>query len=287
MTALRAIAALFARSYPTGGISRGVAFTTDAMKPSHGRRTWVKLWVNDWLEGTTRYQVDSAQRVFWVDLLAMAGRSRYGGVVCAGKDDDQWVGYPLKKFQGLIPEPIDVEATFELFKRTGKITMEVSGEGDRRLYTLFITNWVHYQSEYERKRSEKERRNKNIPSNVPSDVPTKSSGISHSVSLKSTSTEVEIDGDEERDGEKRRKTTASAAYLAIGFEQRFGQPRFQKIWEQEFAKEAEWLTIKMEATIQRCQKLKVGIPPQFYDAKRDVEAREDVEVKAKLKRTPL
>jgi len=20
------------------------------MKPSHGRRTWVKLWVNDWLE---------------------------------------------------------------------------------------------------------------------------------------------------------------------------------------------------------------------------------------------
>lgn len=44
------------------------------------------------------------------------------------RDDDQWIGYPLSKFQGLLAEPIDVKATFELFRRTGKITMEVTGE---------------------------------------------------------------------------------------------------------------------------------------------------------------
>jgi hypothetical protein len=42
-----------------------------------GKRSWVKLWTNEWLDGTTRYQMSDAQRALWVDLLAMAGRSRF------------------------------------------------------------------------------------------------------------------------------------------------------------------------------------------------------------------
>lgn len=124
--------------------------TVHAMKPTQGRRTWFKVFVDDWLEGTTRYQMSGAERAFWIDLLAMAGRSRYGGIVCSGKDGDQLIGYPLSKFQGLLAEPIDLEGTFALFERTGKITMQVSGEGTRKLYVLFITNWARYQSEYDR-----------------------------------------------------------------------------------------------------------------------------------------
>src|ERR1700730_5377080 len=120
------------------------------MRPTQGRRTWFKVFVDDWLEGTTRYQMSGAERAFWIDLLAMAGRSRFGGIVCSGKDGEQFIGYPLSKFQGLLAEPIDIEVTFALFERTGKITMQVSGEGTRKLYVLFITNWARYQSEYDR-----------------------------------------------------------------------------------------------------------------------------------------
>jgi hypothetical protein len=120
------------------------------MKPTMGRRVWFKVFVNDWLEGTTRYQMTGAQRAFWIDLLAMAGRSRFGGIVCSGKDGEELIGYPLSKFQGLLAEPLDVEATFVLFERTGKITIRVSGEGPRKLYVLHITNWAKYQCEYER-----------------------------------------------------------------------------------------------------------------------------------------
>jgi hypothetical protein len=54
-----------------------------------GKRKWVKLWTNEWLDGTTRYQMSGAQRALWIDLLALAGRSRFPGVVCAGRDGDE------------------------------------------------------------------------------------------------------------------------------------------------------------------------------------------------------
>ena len=263
------------------------------MKPSHGRRTWVKLWVNDWLEGTTRYQMSDAQRAFWIDLLAMAGRSRFGGIVCAGKDGDQWIGYPLSKFQGLLAEPIDIEATFELFQRTGKITMQVTGQGARGLYTLFISNWAHYQSEYERKRGERERRNKNVLSDVPCDVPKNSAGMSQSMSLKSTSTEgeLEVETEREKEEEQRQKSTAASpavitnSFFALGHKP-FGPKPFQQVWAEEWSAAGEdpnWTDI-MERAIQRCQSLRVTVPGLFYKHKHEIE---NGEVKMRYKVTPL
>ena len=262
------------------------------MKPSHGRRTWVKLWVNDWLEGTTRYQMSDAQRAFWIDLLAMAGRSRFGGIVCAGKDGEQWIGYPLSKFQGLLAEPINVEATFELFQRTGKITMEVTGEGALRLYTLFISNWVHYQSEYERKRGEKERRNKRVQS----DVPKESAVMSHSMSPKSTSTEgegegeLEVETEREKEEERRQGNTAAPAaiiksFFALGHKP-FGPKLFQQIWAEEWSaagEDSNWTDI-MERAIQRCQSLGGTVPGLFYKHKHEIE---NGQVKMRYKVTPL
>jgi len=83
----------------------------------------------------------------------------------------------------------------------------------------------------------------------------------------------------------RRRT--SAAFSAIGFDACFGTLRFQAIWTANFEKAAEWLTIKMEACIQQCQREGVGVPPQFYSAKHTVESDENLAFKAKYRRTPL
>lgn len=225
--------------------------------PRFGRRTWVKLWVNDWLEGTTRYQMSDAQRAFWIDLLAMAGRSRFGGVVCAGRDGEDWIGYPLAKFQGLLAEPIDIEATFELFERTDKITMLITGEGTRRLYTIFISKWVHYQSEYERK---KEKRN-NVRTNVRQ--------MSVAMSVKSTATEGEVDTEVE--GEEKKRRPAAAAFLALGCEP-FGSEEFREIWTSAFeGHEGGSASDTMERAISACNKRGIKVPPRFFAIKRQVE----------------
>ncbi len=107
------------------------------------RRAWVKLWVNEWLDGTTRFQMSGAQRAFWIDLLALAGRSRYPGIVCAGMDGDRYVGYPLKTFAALdAGAEIDLVATFDLFARTGKVIVEVTTEAPVKLYMVRICNWI-------------------------------------------------------------------------------------------------------------------------------------------------
>jgi len=48
------------------------------------RRQWIKLWVEEWLGGTTRFELDPAERSVWADLLAMAGRSKFPGIIASG-----------------------------------------------------------------------------------------------------------------------------------------------------------------------------------------------------------
>ena len=130
-------------------MSEGACNLREPMKPGDGGRKWIKLWVNEWLDGTTRWQTTSVQRAFWTDLLAHAGRGRVGGVVCSGQDADRLIGYPLKWFEALSPEPIDVLETFALFERTGKVRVEVSDDA-LKLYVVHVLNWGKYQSEYAR-----------------------------------------------------------------------------------------------------------------------------------------
>jgi hypothetical protein len=163
------------------------------MNPSFGRRTWVKLWTKEWLEGTTRYQMSGAQRAFWIDLLALAGRSRYPGIICAGRDGERFIGYPLKVFCALdAGGEIDIEKTFELFEQTEKIRIEVTAENPVRLYKLTIVNWDHYQSEAHRKASQRERKHRSS-GNVPSTVPAMSHQLSQECPTTDTDTDTEVD----------------------------------------------------------------------------------------------
>jgi len=94
-----------------------------------------------------------AQRAFWTDLLAMAGRSRFPGIVCSGRDGEAYVGYPLTTFSALDPgAELDIPATFDLFVATGKIAVEVTAEKPVKLYKVTIMNWDKYQSEYQRQK---------------------------------------------------------------------------------------------------------------------------------------
>ena len=116
-------------------------------------RTWIKLWVNEWLDGTTRYEMSGAQRAFWIDLLALAGRSRCDGVICAGRAGERFIGYPLSRFEVLdAGKEIKIPATLELFEKTGKIKIEITSEAPIKLYKITILNWSKYQSEYERQK---------------------------------------------------------------------------------------------------------------------------------------
>jgi hypothetical protein len=109
--------------------------------PLGGSRDWIKLWIAPWLDGTTRYELGGSQRAFWTDLLALGGRSRTAGVISPGQVNGRILGYPLAWFQGFQPD-IDVMATFELFRSTGKI--ELMNEGDR--IAVKILNWDQYQA---------------------------------------------------------------------------------------------------------------------------------------------
>jgi hypothetical protein len=80
---------------------------------------------------------------------------------------------------------------------------------------------------------------------------------------------------------EKSEGTAAAAFRDIGFEKPFGHKRFQQVFLELYPakRPTEFLTAVMEATIQECQRRKIGVPPQFYDAKRDVEARENAMVR--------
>ncbi len=103
-------------------------------------RPWIKLWVTPWLDGTTRYEMSGSQRAFWVDLLALAARSRIAGTISPGQLNGKVLGYPLSFFQSFQAD-IDVMSTLDLFQSACKI--ELTHDGDR--IAVKILKWDLYQ----------------------------------------------------------------------------------------------------------------------------------------------
>lgn len=251
------------------------------------RRAWVKLWVNEWLDGTTRFQMSGAQRAFWIDLLALAGRSRYPGIVCAGMDGDLYIGYPLKTFAALdAGAELDVLATLNLFERTGKVSVEVTAEEPVRLYKITICNWDRYQSEYQRQKGYRKGDNRKRP-----EVTAKVTTESTAMLLVEGELEEKSEGEVEERQRKQNTAAAAAAaavtnsFYALGHKP-FGPQRFQQIWAEEWSTAREdpnWTDI-MERAIQRCQSLRIKVPGLFFKHKHEIESGE---VKMRYKVTPL
>lgn len=102
-----------------------------------------------------------------------------------------------------------------------------------------------------------------------------------------TETETETEAEQEKPHRNGKTATPAAAFLAIGFSKPFGHKPFRKIFLDKFShwKPGEqWLTDVMEETGQECERLGIKVPPQFWEGKRDVEAKEMASLK---KRVPL
>lgn len=151
----------------------------------------MKLWVNEWLTGTVRWQLTPQQRSIWADLLALAGRSRFPGIVCSGETNGELSPFPMDYLCSVFRcSEADVSEAFRLFVEQGRIVINKIG-------VIQIVNWEKYQSEYQQKRQRTEYRNS--PKSL-SNVRTKSS--------------VEVEGEVEVEEEKRDKTRAATQRIA-------------------------------------------------------------------------
>ncbi len=115
-----------------------------------GRHTWVKLWCEQWLTGSTRFELSPIQRAIWIDFLALGGRSKTPGIIAASLIPESLRGYPLKWLAGiLMVSEAEVEEALNQFTATGKVAVQRDPVGG---YIIHLVNWAKYQSEYQRQK---------------------------------------------------------------------------------------------------------------------------------------
>ncbi|MFQ5997097.1 MAG: phage replisome organizer N-terminal domain-containing protein [Dehalococcoidales bacterium] len=102
---------------------------------------WVKLWVNESLQGTIRFDLEPDERGVWYDLLVLAGQCQLDGIIAAGLGRP----YPPNWLAGTL------NISLELLERTLR-KCEQSGKIEVDSYGIHILNWSKYQSEYDRQR---------------------------------------------------------------------------------------------------------------------------------------
>lgn len=186
-------------------------------------RSWVKLWVGEWLDGSTRYEMTGAQRAFWIDLLTLAGRSRVPGVICANNENNGFFGYPVSRYEGILGDPsVNVLATLKLFEAQGKIELILTRKDEPSLYAVKVLSWERYQSEYMRQRKTR----KGAPK------------VTTIVTTKDTE-RCAIEGEVEGDGEEEVEGETSGAFLSFWNE----YPRQEKKIRAKFA----WFKNGLEA----------------------------------------
>ena len=98
------------------------------------RQKWIQVWTEELLEGSIRFDLTSAQRGIWIDLLAMAGRSRNFGVIQANPD----TAYPHHWIANKLNISLDLlHPTLGLLKSQGRIIEDEKG--------IKIVNFSRYQ----------------------------------------------------------------------------------------------------------------------------------------------
>lgn len=166
------------------------------------RRSWIKLWVSEWLDGTVRWQLNSQQRAIWADLLALAGYSRFPGIVTPGRDGKEFCAYPVAHLANIFGcSQETVRETLQLLEQQGRIANK---EG-----VVHILNWEKYQSEYQQKR---QRRRYTETTRSDSDyVPRKSSKCPP----KTPTEEVEVEEDKKREEKKEAPMAPGIVPVAL------------------------------------------------------------------------
>ena len=105
------------------------------------RRKWVKIWVDESLTGTVRFDLTPAERSIWYDLIILAGACRVPGQISS----NETTPFPHDYIANLLQVPLDLlQTTFKKLAATERISENENG--------IHITNWLKYQSEYDRQK---------------------------------------------------------------------------------------------------------------------------------------
>ena len=109
-----------------------------------GSRTWIKIYCDQWLNGTIRGETPELRGI-WVDLLVIAGSSKYGD---SGEIKiTELVGYFDKQLAHLLQIPHQKWVTYK--KKLIETDRILVSENN----IIAIKNWTKYQSEYNRQKA--------------------------------------------------------------------------------------------------------------------------------------
>jgi len=110
---------------------------------------WIKLHTDEWLNSTMRFTLDHKKRAVWADFLALGGKSRVPGIICAGEENGALIGLPVARIAGIVDvSPEELSEILKIFKSQERVTIE---EENGRLI-IRLCNWSKYQSEYDRQK---------------------------------------------------------------------------------------------------------------------------------------
>lgn len=106
------------------------------------RRTWIKIYVDQWLHGTMRRELLPAERSVWTDFLALAGDSPYEGKISFTEK----IGYTDEQLADKLEVPVDILASAKA-KMLEYNKIEILDNN-----VIKIVKWKKYQSEYDRQK---------------------------------------------------------------------------------------------------------------------------------------
>ena len=171
------------------------------------RMKWIRIWPHAWFDSSMRVELTNAERAFWVDVIALAGKSRIAGVICS--DPEGKIGYPLPMLSSLLVSwtPNEVTAILEKLEKTQRVQVTrlplMSGEDG---WIVRVSNWQKYQSEAQRvqkyrntARSERRNRGESTPERC-------------------TTGRIEVEVEKEEDVEEEGKPSTLARAKDIAFE---------------------------------------------------------------------
>lgn len=111
-----------------------------------GKRTWIKLYTLECLEGSIRYQLNPDERGVWYDLLIFSAICRNDGII----SDRDGRAFPHSFIANRLNISLDLlEVTLKKCQEEGRIKEDEKG--------IVILNWKRYQSEYSRLKKYREK----------------------------------------------------------------------------------------------------------------------------------
>lgn len=111
------------------------------MPRNAARRPWVKLYCHGRLHGSVVYQLTEAEQSVWDKLLCLTGLCGLGGLI--GDNDRR--AFPHQHVAHELHTTLDLlESTLKKCIEEGRIKEDAEG--------IHITNWLVYQSEYDRQK---------------------------------------------------------------------------------------------------------------------------------------